>query len=133
LKLGAYGARDQPCQHDGSEVFMCEAAKCESVELLSTSGQSRRTVTNKFHPVSSSTYSIRPLRDDDSISDLTALLHRAYKPLLDMGLRYLATHQSRGNASPDCDVCDDAQLQKRHHEQTPRQRPGLMLNPPRGE
>ena len=37
---------------------------------------------------------IRPFSPDDSIADLTALLHRAYKPLLDMGLRYLATHQS---------------------------------------
>jgi GNAT superfamily N-acetyltransferase len=39
-------------------------------------------------------YSIRPFAHDDSTSLLTNLLHRAYKPLLDMGLRYLATHQS---------------------------------------
>ena len=39
-------------------------------------------------------FTIRQLHEDDSIADLTALLHRAYKQLLDMGLRYLATHQS---------------------------------------
>ncbi len=37
---------------------------------------------------------IRPLTEADSLEDLTALLHRAYKALADMGLRYLATHQS---------------------------------------
>ena len=37
---------------------------------------------------------IRPLEASDSIADLTDLLHRAYKRLLDMGLRYSATHQS---------------------------------------
>jgi len=37
---------------------------------------------------------IRPIRDDDSIDDLTALLHRAYRALADMGFRYTATHQT---------------------------------------
>lgn len=37
---------------------------------------------------------IRPLSDDDSIAELTALLHRAYKPLGEMGLKFFATHQS---------------------------------------
>jgi len=37
--------------------------------------------------------SIRPLADSDSIEELTELLHRSYKILADMGLRYLATHQ----------------------------------------
>lgn len=37
---------------------------------------------------------IRPLRFDDSISELTSLLHRAYAPLAAQGLRYWATHQS---------------------------------------
>ena len=37
---------------------------------------------------------IRPFDSEDSISGLTELLHRAYKPLADQGLRYLATHQS---------------------------------------
>jgi GNAT superfamily N-acetyltransferase len=37
---------------------------------------------------------IRPLAPEDSISVLTALLHRAYAPLAAQGLRYLATHQS---------------------------------------
>ena len=39
-------------------------------------------------------HTIRPFSPEDSIADLTTLLHRAYKPLLEMGLRYLATHQS---------------------------------------
>lgn len=37
---------------------------------------------------------IRELQDSDSLEALTALLHRAYKRLLDMGLRYWATHQT---------------------------------------
>ena len=37
---------------------------------------------------------IRPLRSDDSISCLTELLHSAYAPLAQMGLRYMASHQS---------------------------------------
>lgn len=37
---------------------------------------------------------IRPMSPADSISDLTALLHRAYARLAGMGLRYMATHQS---------------------------------------
>ena len=36
---------------------------------------------------------IRPFAGDDSIEELTELLHRGYKILADMGLRYLATHQ----------------------------------------
>ncbi len=36
---------------------------------------------------------IRPFAGDDSYEELTQLLHRAYKMLADMGLRYLATHQ----------------------------------------
>jgi ribosomal protein S18 acetylase RimI-like enzyme len=36
---------------------------------------------------------IRPLAPTDSLGDLTDLLHRAYKALADLGLRYLATHQ----------------------------------------
>jgi GNAT superfamily N-acetyltransferase len=36
---------------------------------------------------------IRPLEDSDSIEELTDLLHRGYKVLAEMGLRYLATHQ----------------------------------------
>ena len=37
---------------------------------------------------------IRPLLAEDSLADLTALLHRAYARLAGMGLRYMATHQS---------------------------------------
>lgn len=56
---------------------------------------------------------IRPLKDSDSFEDLTALLHRAYRVLADMGLRYLATHQdvatTRERASRGhCFVLDDA-------------------------
>ncbi len=37
---------------------------------------------------------IRLIRDTDSIAELTDLLHRAYKPLADAGMRYFATHQT---------------------------------------
>lgn len=37
--------------------------------------------------------SIRPFEKSDSIELLTDLLHRAYQPLAEMGLRFLATHQ----------------------------------------
>jgi len=37
---------------------------------------------------------IRALNPDDSIAELTALLHRAYASLAALGLRYMATHQS---------------------------------------
>ena len=37
---------------------------------------------------------IRKLSDTDSLADLTELLHRAYKILADMGLKYVATYQS---------------------------------------
>ena len=36
---------------------------------------------------------IRLWQEGDSVSELTELLHRAYKQLADMGLRFLATHQ----------------------------------------
>lgn len=36
---------------------------------------------------------IRPWREDDDLSALTALLHRAYKPLADAGMRFMASHQ----------------------------------------
>lgn len=36
---------------------------------------------------------IRQLLPSDSLSDLTNLLHRAYAPLAEQGMRYLATHQ----------------------------------------
>lgn len=37
---------------------------------------------------------IRAIADSDSIAELTELLHRAYRRLGDMGLRYFATHQT---------------------------------------
>src|SRR5688572_25113999 len=36
---------------------------------------------------------IRELEDRDDLVELTALLHRAYRPLLEMGLNYTATNQ----------------------------------------
>lgn len=38
-------------------------------------------------------WTIRTLTPDDSLEDLTELLHRAYAPLAERGLRYLATYQ----------------------------------------
>ncbi len=54
---------------------------------------------------------IRPLRDSDSLEELTELLHRAYRVLADMGLRFLATHQDvattkRRVASGHCFVAE---------------------------
>jgi hypothetical protein len=37
---------------------------------------------------------IRPFSERDSISELTSLLHRAYKRLADMGLYFVATYIS---------------------------------------
>jgi GNAT superfamily N-acetyltransferase len=37
---------------------------------------------------------IRSYREEDAISPITAMLHAAYAPLAEMGLRYTATHQS---------------------------------------
>jgi GNAT superfamily N-acetyltransferase len=37
---------------------------------------------------------IRPLVAEDSLVELTNFLHRAYARLAEMGLRYMATHQS---------------------------------------
>lgn len=51
-----------------------------------------KSETNRI-PVSLNDLVIRPLRDSDSIEELTELLHRGYRQLADMGLRYLATHQ----------------------------------------
>lgn len=38
-------------------------------------------------------FTVRHLRPDDSLEELTGLLHRAYRQLAEMGLKYLATHQ----------------------------------------
>ncbi len=37
---------------------------------------------------------IRPIAESDSMEELTLLLHRSYKRLGDMGLRFFATHQT---------------------------------------
>jgi GNAT superfamily N-acetyltransferase len=37
---------------------------------------------------------VRPVRSDDSMEELTFLLHRAYKRLADEGFRFVATYQS---------------------------------------
>jgi predicted N-acetyltransferase YhbS len=36
---------------------------------------------------------VRPLAETDSLEALTELLHRAYKPLADAGMRFVASHQ----------------------------------------
>lgn len=36
---------------------------------------------------------IRPLKPTDSLAELTVFLHRAYRPLADRGMRFLATYQ----------------------------------------
>ena len=37
---------------------------------------------------------IRPVRETDDLAALTELLHRAYKPLADQGMRYVASYQT---------------------------------------
>ena len=37
---------------------------------------------------------IRKLKDSDSLESLTELLHRAYRSLAELGLKYFATHQT---------------------------------------
>ncbi len=49
---------------------------------------------NRMPSAMSDGFHIRSLEPSDSIHELTHLLHRAYKTLLDMGLHYVATHQS---------------------------------------
>jgi GNAT superfamily N-acetyltransferase len=44
--------------------------------------------------MTTATVTIRKWRESDSIAHLTDLLHRAYKPLADMGLHFVATHQN---------------------------------------
>ena len=51
-------------------------------------------MTIQPHPSADVGIVIRPLLAEDSLADLTALLHRAYARLAGMGLRYMATHQS---------------------------------------
>lgn len=50
---------------------------------------------------------LRPLRESDALDELTAMLHRAYRPLAERGMRYLASHQDvettrRRAAGPGC-------------------------------
>src|SRR5688572_32268503 len=45
-------------------------------------------------PVGADEVSVGRLGPDDSLQELTDLLHRAYARLADMGLRFVATHQS---------------------------------------
>jgi GNAT superfamily N-acetyltransferase len=56
---------------------------------------------------------IRRFTADDSIEELTELVHRAYAQLADLGLRYWATHQppeitARRIARGECFVCVSA-------------------------
>ena len=50
---------------------------------------------------------VRPLGREDSLEELTQLIHRAYRPLADAGFRYWASHQdaaatARRAAEGDC-------------------------------
>jgi GNAT superfamily N-acetyltransferase len=59
-------------------------------------------------------FEIREFRDSDSVSEITVLLHRAYKPLADAGLRYLASHQNNDKTlerikTGKCFVAEDRQ------------------------
>lgn len=38
-------------------------------------------------------FAIRPLERRDSLDEMTGLLHRAYRPLAEAGMRFLASHQ----------------------------------------
>jgi GNAT superfamily N-acetyltransferase len=38
-------------------------------------------------------FQIREFRDDDPVTEITALLHRAYKPLADAGMKFVASYQ----------------------------------------
>lgn len=49
-------------------------------------------------------FTIRELQPSDSIEELTLLLHRAYKQLADMGLRFLATHQDVETTRKRCNA-----------------------------
>ncbi|MCP4570645.1 MAG: GNAT family N-acetyltransferase [FCB group bacterium] len=62
--------------------------------------------------MSSADVIIRPISDKDSIEELTELLHRSYKVLADMGLKYLATWQDsditrKRIAKGECFVAED--------------------------
>jgi GNAT superfamily N-acetyltransferase len=46
---------------------------------------------------------LRELSVQDSFEELTELLHLAYAPLAEQGLRYLATHQSTSKTKDRCD------------------------------
>jgi GNAT superfamily N-acetyltransferase len=45
---------------------------------------------------------LRLLNSGDSMADLTALLHRAYRPLAAAGLRFLAGHQDESTTRDRC-------------------------------
>ena len=45
---------------------------------------------------------LRRLDPGDSMADLTALLHRAYRPLAAAGLRFLASHQDESTTRDRC-------------------------------
>lgn len=58
-----------------------------------TSEKPKRIVP-MLHPTEPEPIRVRRLEPSDSLSDLTTLLHAAYRRLARMGLRYMATHQS---------------------------------------
>lgn len=48
------------------------------------------------------TFFIRALNADDSYEEITHLLHKAYKPLAEMGLRFVATYQDVAMTKERC-------------------------------
>jgi GNAT superfamily N-acetyltransferase len=73
-------------------------------------GRPERTTVVYRAPMTTATVTIRKWCESDSIAHLTDLLHRAYKPLADMGLHFVATHQSenttRGRIRHGCFVAE---------------------------
>jgi GNAT superfamily N-acetyltransferase len=49
---------------------------------------------------------LRRLRPTDSIAELTAMLHRAYGPLAEQGMRFLASHQDYATTRERCEGGD---------------------------
>ena len=62
-------------------------------QLSSFRGRPERTVVVYMHLRGFAMICIRHWHDDDSISTLTQLLHRAYRPLADAGMRFVASYQ----------------------------------------
>ncbi len=64
---------------------------CRPCRIKPTETQPPRVMPNN---VATSTMVIRRFTEQDSVAELTELLHRAYATLAAMGLRFFATHQT---------------------------------------